>query len=153
MIAARSNVRSSRLVVLLLLACVGCDSSSPLKSSDGGAGAEGGVASLPACTWPATLDDPDAGRGACRPARARLSCDSPNSGVHEVCVSEDPNHCSGDENVIPGATFICHDTCAANEYAAVCGAIGPGPIADPPAGCHDALASPGGTVFYCCPCL
>lgn len=106
---------------------------------------------LPACTWPAALSAPDAGRGACRPARALLDCQSPN-GVSEVCASDDPSRCAGD-TVVTGASFTCHDLCGAHEYAVVCGSIGPGPIDDPPAGCHGGLASPGGTVFHCCPCL
>src|SRR5262249_11377628 len=106
---------------------------------------------LPACTWPAALDAADAGAGACRPARTLLDCTSPQ-GVSEVCISDDPTRCTGDNGAVAGP-FTCHDTCAPNEYAVSCGKIGVGLTVDPPTGCHDALASPGGIVFYCCPCL
>jgi hypothetical protein len=107
---------------------------------------------LPACTWPASLDAPDAGgTGACHPARLFLSCDGSN-GVSEGCLSDDPSHCPGDD-ATPGVTYSCHDTCAPNEYAVSCGSIGGGSSVDPPAGCHSALATPAGIVFFCCPCL
>jgi hypothetical protein len=104
---------------------------------------------LPACTWPAALDA-DAGAGACRPARTLLSCDGGN--VQEDCISNDPAHCP-DDSATPGVTYSCHDTCAPNEYGLVCGSIGGGSSGDPPAGCHDPEPTPGGIVFYCCPCL
>jgi hypothetical protein len=115
-----------------------------------GAGDAGGATTLPACTWPAELGNPDAGKGACRPARALLDCTSGNIG--EECLSDNANHCNGD-NPIPGATFTCHDTCSPQEYAVACGSIGGQFGGEPPAGCHDPSATPGGIVFFCCPCL
>ena len=136
---------------VLLAGFAACSSGASLNT-DGAAeaGREAAATSLPACTWPAALDDPDAGRGSCHPARALLSCDS-TAGVFEECASDNLDHCA-DDSATPAIAFTCHDRCGLNEYAAVCGSIGPGPISDPPAGCHTQLASPGGTVSYCCPC-
>ena len=108
------------------------------------------VAPLPACAWPASLVDENAGRGACHAARALLSCVGSNQ-TFEDCLSNDPAACPGPASM-PGVTFTCHDVCAPHEYGVACGSIGPGPISDPPAGCHDPLATPAGIVFYCCPC-
>ncbi len=116
-----------------------------------GARADGGAGAAATCAWPASLDSRDAGAGACQPAHALLSCTGGN--LTELCLSDDPTQCPGD-NAVPNVTFNdCHDLCGSQEYAVVCGSVGPGPISDPPAGCHGAEATPAGIVFYCCPCL
>ncbi|MDB4980995.1 MAG: hypothetical protein JWM82_1747 [Myxococcales bacterium] len=125
----------------------GADGCQTCTCKPGDAGVE--AATAPVCHWPAGLDAADAGGGACRPSRFFLSCAAPN-GVVEDCLSDDPTRCAGD--AMPGVTFTCHSVCAPNEYGAVCGSVGPGPIGEPPAGCHGGLATPGGTIFYCCPC-
>jgi hypothetical protein len=106
--------------------------------------------SLPACRWPASLDAADAGTGACRPARAFLSCAADN-GTTELCLSNDPTQCPG-PNAQPGVTYTCHDQCEANEYGLACGAIGVGLTGPPPEGCRSVNPTPGGVDFYCCPC-
>ncbi|HVR64411.1 MAG TPA: hypothetical protein VMU50_21070 [Polyangia bacterium] len=138
----------------LAAATVGCGSGSPLKvdgSAVTGATGDGAPASLPACTWPAALDAPDAARGACRPARTRLACQGSRGDASE-CISNDPERCAGNDAIGPAETFTCHSVCAPAEYGVVCGSVGPGPISDPPPGCHDSSPTPGGTIFYCCPC-
>ena len=141
------------VLVLGIAIAIGCGSTSSLKV-DGGDSAAGDVGAdtgaLPACRWPAGLDGHDAGRGACVAARTFLSCAGPN-GIVEECISDDPKQCAG-ENGMPGVSFTCHDLCRPDEYGAVCGSVGPGPISDPAAGCHGAAPTPGGTIFYCCPC-
>jgi hypothetical protein len=103
---------------------------------------------LPACTWPASLDPTDAGNGQCRAARAFVSCDLSNGGI-QGCLSNDPAHCPDQQ---PGTTQTCHDQCGAHEYGIACGAMGVGLTSPPPEGCRNMNATPGGIVFYCCPC-
>jgi len=116
----------------------------------GGAGGAGGTTTLPACTWPAALDAPDAGSGDCRAGRALLTCQGGN--ITELCISNDPSQCPGPD-LTPGVSYTCTDFCAPREYAVVCGKIGVGFSGDPPTGCHNPQPTPGGTIFYCCPCL
>jgi hypothetical protein len=171
MISRRPAATWASFLFLMSGLALGCGSSSTLSSHDGatdnvaadsteadatggigdGPGGSDGEGGLPACAWPSALDDPDAGRGSCHPARFYLGCGS-QSGVSEECLSDDPDHCAGPEPG-PGLAFTCHDICGPHEYGAACGSIGPGPISDPPAGCHGAAPTPGGVVFYCCPCL
>jgi hypothetical protein len=130
----------------------GTSGAAGLGGANGTAGArvDGGADALAACTWPASLDSQDAGAGACQPAHALLSCTDGN--VTELCLSDDPTRCPG-VSALPGVTVDnCHDLCDPQEFAVVCGSVGPGPTNDPPAGCHGAEATPAGIVFYCCPC-
>ena len=131
--------------------CQTCQCKPGDAGTDTSSSGDGSTEALPACAWPASVNGHDAGAGACRAARTFLSCTAPN-GVGEECTSDDPTQCSGG-NGMPGVTFTCHDLCGPEEYGAACGSIGPGPISDPPAGCHGAEATPAGVVFYCCPCL
>jgi hypothetical protein len=184
--ALSRSIEKVFLFSTLLVAAVGCGSTSPLSpdggatgktnrggggdadatsqgtagashiSGSGGAGAsaigtagargDGGAGTGATCAWPASLDTPDAGAGACRPAHDLLSCGD------ELCLSNDPTQCP-EENSVTTPMSDCHDLCGAQEFAVVCGSVGPGPISDPPAGCHGELATPGGIVFYCCPCV
>jgi hypothetical protein len=99
------------------------------------------------CRWPSSLDD--AGPGGCQAARALVACHD-SAGDTCACLSSDPQSCA-----MCGAAYSnCQDTCAANEYAVVCGSVGPssGGIAAPPSGCTSKGASAGGTISYCCPC-
>ncbi|HEX7599742.1 MAG TPA: hypothetical protein VF518_16110 [Polyangia bacterium] len=107
---------------------------------DGGTSATS-AAQLPECHWPAALDPTDAATaGQCRAARAFVTCQEENGGV-----------LAGLMNDWPG----CTDDCTDNEYGAACGAVGPSttPMPDPPSGCRMVAPTPGGVVFYCCPCL
>jgi hypothetical protein len=112
----------------------------------------------PACRWPSSLDNVDASTGACRAARALLSCPMPG-GATTICASNQLSSCSSaTSGALPtpadgGAGGACTNLCAAGEYAAFCGKVGPNttPIPAPPAGCKDPRPTPGGLVFYCCP--
>lgn len=107
---------------------------------------------LPACAWPARLDDLDAAVGTCHAARRMLTCEL-SGGATQGCLSDDAQ-CPAEGSGSP--VKPCEDVCQPDEYAAACGAIGAiGPSTvqdDPPVGCHDAMPTPGGVVFYCCPC-
>ncbi len=106
------------------------------------------------CQWPAAFDPSDASApGACRAAPALVHCLDGNGGG-QICLSRDPTTCSESPEQ-PDATFDCKNQCATNEYAALCGSIGPGALSDVeiPTGCRMALATPGGVAFYCCPCM
>jgi hypothetical protein len=163
----RRTAGCAMLVQLTFIAAIGCGvSSHPGGAVDAGAmvvagssvvnaGASGhptaGASSpgtpLPSCQWPTSLDDPNAARGACRPARTLLSCDS-GGGATVVCLSDDPTSCAN----APTAS-ACSDTCAVGEYAVSCGTVGPSSgDFSPPSGCHTGLATPARVVFYCCPC-
>jgi hypothetical protein len=139
---------------------IGCSSSdggdpeSPAKQSaanakakpDSGAAQDSGSAPS-ACNWDARLDrGNDAPRGACHAKRHLLSCDV-GGGATAICLS-DGAQCTPDA----GET-ACEEHCKPNEYAIVCGAVGPDTgNPDPPAACHDEGATPAGTFFMCCPC-
>lgn len=103
-----------------------------------------------ACGWPSTLGTlGSAGRDVCRAARAFLSCETDGGGV--ACASEDFVTCS--DAKIDAPLRNCKNDCKEDEYVALCGGVGPGPVPEPPAGCHaTAFANPAGTVTYCCPC-
>ena len=128
-------------------------STSSVDSSDTGA-------TLPACSWPASLDPTDAANGQCVAARALLSCPLTGGltgGLTHGCISNDPTQCPSDGVQIGAPAGPCLDQCQANEYAIECGTIGPGnpdaaPVASPPTGCHGMLVTPGGIWFECCPC-
>jgi hypothetical protein len=110
-------------------------------------------AGIPACHWPASLDD--AGPGACHASRALISCDGPSGGCE--CASDDVMACPADTACgLSNGYTTCQDECAAGEYAVACG--GP-PRLDagfvdqqPPSGCRAGLPDPGGVTLYCCPC-
>jgi hypothetical protein len=104
----------------------------------GGTAADGpsGDGALPACTWPASLDD--AAPPQCSAARAYVACQD-----GDLCMSNDPTTCPG----VPGAS--CTDMCNANEYAVGC----VGPLAPPlPAECRGVFSGNGGGAVGCCPC-
>jgi hypothetical protein len=46
----------------------------------------------------------------------------------------------------------CKSNCGTDEYVAICGGVGPGPVPDPPPTCRFDSANPGGSATYCCPC-
>jgi hypothetical protein len=106
----------------------------------------------PACSWPSELAPRNSTtRDVCHAARALVSCQTP-SGAGEICLSDDATACDG-PNPFAGTMLTCHDQCAAHEYVAACGGVGPGPVPDAPAGCTFSGANPGGIAYYCCPCL
>jgi hypothetical protein len=131
------------------LSCVAwlaaCSASTTQENVDGGAllqNVDAGAPPLAVCTVP------DA--GACRTARALLSCQGSN-GVGQGCISDDPTQCPG-PNAMPGVTFTCQNQCTERQYAVACGSVG-GASADPPAGCGGGSSTPAGIAFYCCPCV
>jgi hypothetical protein len=93
---------------------------------------------------------PDAGPG-CSVGTALLSCDDGTGQV--TCLSN-----TGGCPQVPGA---CVSECAADEFAASCGAP-PSVLPDagvlvpneaaPFASCHIAEATPNGYIYYCCSC-
>jgi hypothetical protein len=150
----------SALAALLALGCaspvvpVGQAAGHSASAANAGSPAQaaGAAAATPAmsanCTWPASLDDPNAARGACRAARALVSCSTPGRAT-ETCLSDDPTRCP----MGPQPASACHDSCKPDEYAVTCGAVGPSVgDATPPASCHDPMQTPGGPAFYCCTC-
>ena len=131
---ARKKTWVLLIAVVMIVGCGG-------RATTGAAG-EGG-APLSACAWPAALDSTDASSSsACHAARAFVQCIYPGGG--EGCLSGNPTKCEGPAP-LPGPAS-CQDQCREDEYAVSCGAP------DPPAGCHDAVPSPDGVIFYCCPC-
>jgi hypothetical protein len=139
--------------------------------------AEGSEAStaLPACQWPASLND--GGRGACSVGRAYVECSYPEGfscaggpggsgggssggGVTQLCISDDPTSCPGCESINGPAT--CTNKCAPNEYVVSCGGLPPFPAAggppdvvyqQAPAGCVPVIPEgTAGNVYSCCPC-
>lgn len=130
------------------------DPESPAKQSaasekakpDSGSAHDGGDMAA-ACHWDARLDrGDDAPRGACHAKRHLLSCSLPG-GATEECLS-DASQCMQQ----PGES-ACEDKCQPDEYAIVCGAIGPDTgNPDPPAACHGTMVTAAGTFFMCCPC-
>jgi hypothetical protein len=120
------------------------------SAAGNGAAGNASNAELPACSWPAALNPPQTTRGQCTAARVELSCLGSN-GVTEDCFTDNLQSCPDQSNVaVPNA--VCHSICKPNEYAVACGSVGPGPIADPPAGCTMPLSTPAGIVDWCCPC-
>jgi hypothetical protein len=142
---ARAHARALTLTLSLFCTFTAC---SDAKENDGPGRADtaAAVTDATSCEWPASLDAP-AERGACHAARWLLQCDI-GGGGHAICLSDDPHACPNAE-----AQSSCTSRCKADEYAISCGAVGPSSTSyDPPAGCHDEAPTPGGVVFYCCPC-
>jgi hypothetical protein len=86
-------------------------------------------------------------------ARYFLQC-GPGNDITGLCLSDDPTACQG-----PNAIPHCTDQCEADEYAVSCGgppvldadgSVQPTPL--PPSACRSMGGTPGGNVFYCCPC-
>lgn len=101
------------------------------------------------CHWPSELAAADSKtRDVCSAARAYLSCETDGHGV--VCPSTDGKSCANPE--IDSPLTNCKNNCEPNEYVAVCGGVGPGPVPEPPAGCRLNSANPGGYAIYCCSC-
>jgi hypothetical protein len=116
-------------------------------------GSDSGATQLPACRWPAALDPTDgAATGQCRAARAFVTCQD-GTGGGQGCLSNDPMRCP-DLSAQPAVGLTCQNECAANEYGAACGSVGPStaPFPTPPTGCRMVAPTPGGIAFYCCPC-
>ena len=128
----------------------GADPASAETSLAAASGVVAGItdADLPACTRDPALV-PDASPPACRSSRTYLSCDL-GLGAVETCPSDDPQQCPGG-----GPADHCKLLCQPNEYAVLCGTIGPSipPTPEPPAGCRFLPAEPGGGTVSCCPCL
>lgn len=97
------------------------------------------------CPGLSELQASDDGGFSCEGARYLLNCRMRGGG--QTCLSDDPTQC-------PDSTGLaCEQLCKPQEHAAACGGIGPNaPSAEAPARCHDAMPTPGGTVFYCCDC-
>jgi hypothetical protein len=125
------------------------DASATGNDQDGGARHE---PVFPACNWPQDLGPPNSlERVTCEAARALVSCKTKH-GEGQICLSDDPTHCSG-PSPFPNETLTCEDFCQPNEYVAACGGVGPGPVPDPPANCRGAaFANPAGVAYYCCTC-
>ncbi len=149
--AARGRILGAIVAVSGILAsgCGSAASNGPVDASSGADGSGGTTAhgssnegALPACTWPASLDD--AAPRQCSAARAYVACQYPGGGSD--CMSNDPTACPG----APGAS--CTDLCAADEYAVGCGGVGPAPSPPIPAGCRSLPSGPGGGTVGCCPC-
>jgi hypothetical protein len=137
-----------KLTLLALAAlAVGCSSS--------------GNAPLPACKWPASLNPPETGY-TWSVGRALVQCTG--DCVTEVCVSNDPTSCPGEDNAVggsssctPGGPRTCVDACKPTEYAFFATDLGcTTPTCGPnvPSGCYvptGVSVSPEGAPM-CCPC-
>ena len=162
------GVVGGMLVLALALGAVGC-ASDGVSGGDSGAMSASAVdakvgdakvgdakagdasGSAAACAWPEVLvPSTSTSRDACHAVRALLSCEQPG-GATLSCVSDDRNACADPR--VASDSVACTNRCDDDEYVASCGGIGPGPIPEPPEGCHDMAANPGGIVHYCCPCL
>jgi hypothetical protein len=122
-----------------------------LSPAPDGGGTETASVVLPACTLPAAYAGVDAAPGACQAGRSYLMCEGSNNQGYKICISNDPTSCPG-PNVNPGVIYTCHHACAPNEYGLACGGPGRSAGGELPAGCHDRGITPGGVIFYCCPC-
>jgi len=109
--------RTAHLLTAVLLAA--CSSTSPASSE------------LPACRWPANLNPPESGLATWNVGRALVTC---GTCVTEVCVSNDPTGCPGnDAGAVGGggasngagegcttpadqSLAPCVDACKPNEY-------------------------------------
>ena len=110
-------------------------------------------AGLPACTIPASMEPPSQ-RYAWSVGRVLLDCQG--GGLGTICMSSDGITCPGDPVTVGSS---CTDRCAPNEYAVGYG--GPPTLNDdagyllPPllASCNgNALGTPSGEAYACCPC-
>jgi hypothetical protein len=139
------HVRIAILSSALILVACGAKTSN-------GTGTTGQGEQLPACTFATGLADVGAGASnECSAARAYVTCKFSN-GDGEGCLSDDPAQCPGAGPV--GATGpSCQDACTSGEYGVACGGPGPSSQAQPPTGCRTIGITPGGTEFFCCPCL
>jgi hypothetical protein len=118
--------------------------SQPQVVDAGGEGETG--ASLPACHWSSSLEsDAAPGSGLCMVQRAFVVC----AGSGE-CLSPDATSCP---DVVEGD---CHDECATNQYAVLCGGGPPLPngtsYQDAPDECVAVQGTTYGSEYYCCPC-
>jgi hypothetical protein len=155
-------MRLSGIAVLVLLPLVGCSSSSSTSSVSAAdsTGNSTSASTLPACSWPASLDPPeDAGGWSWSVGRTYIACDDGND--FEDCISPDGVTCPG-PNGIPGATLTnCKNLCKADEYAVSSGGppafLPDGGFTNPPepnlpASCRFLSANPAGVAMYCCAC-
>jgi hypothetical protein len=106
---------------------------------------DGGAAASASCSWPASLDGDPASRTTCHASRAFVKCTDAFGGG-SLCTTDGTLQCEA------ANTDQCQDICAAHEYVAACGGVGPGEVPDPPAGCRSAEGGPAGIAYYCCPC-
>jgi hypothetical protein len=97
--------------------------------------------------WPASLDAPNAATGDCAAGSMLLSCND-SLGTGSICVANSPEICVGGLHPVAGE---CRNSCRPGEYAAACGSVGVS-HAPPSAACRTEIPTPGGLVYYCCPC-
>jgi hypothetical protein len=88
--------------------------------------------------------------GACHAGRQLARCTSDNGG--SLCITDEGGRCEGSDD-----SFSCESVCEPDEYALSCAAVGglaPGGAASqsPPEACRSLFPTPGGIVYYCCPC-
>jgi hypothetical protein len=131
-----------KLLVSVLLLAGACSG-----SLNGGNGSALSLASSQ-CSWPANLND--AGAGGCYAARAIIACSDPSGGGCFGLSNEASCSICGDGYTDPV------DKCSVDQYGVVCGSTGTSSLGEsigtPPAGCTSQGATPGGTIYYCCPC-
>jgi hypothetical protein len=141
--------------VVLLAACGGTTAPQAAASGDASAagvhdGSTEATSETPTpCSWPPSLNPPEAGPQGWSVAHYFLSCSG------EGCLSSEPNTCPG------GTSSGCTDVCTASEYAVAVGgppeelpdgafAAPPKPVLPP--SCRFAATIPSGTEFLCCAC-
>ena len=109
-------------------------------------------AGLPECRWDPSLDQADAAAGSCLAGRTLLDCTLSN-GTSEGCLSDDLAGCPGASSQQDAVVVSCENQCAGDEYAVGCWARPMmAELPSPPVDCRSVAATPGGSVFYCCPC-
>jgi hypothetical protein len=134
-------------LLAVFAACANPSTSAPPASVASTSAASPGVDSIAdaACSWAPVPQ--------CTTGRYSLSCKGSNGGG-AFCVSDDATRCPGPDPAPGAVTYAsCENECAAGEYGVACGS--PGPVASsarPPAGCHTVKVTPGGALYYCCPC-
>jgi hypothetical protein len=133
--------RASLAVAAVLVAGFSCGGTTSLTAIGNDREDRGGVSR--SCTSPRI--DADASADGCRLGAFLLQCRDP-SGSGATCVTNDPDRCAD-------GPVNCHNECGVDEYAAACGRVGPGGYVAPPSQeCRSRFPTPGGVVFYCCPC-
>lgn len=86
--------------------------------------------------------------GQCSAQLHLLTC-SRGDGSSSICLSDVTNACPE----LDESFDSCESRCEDGEYAMACGGVNPmNEYEQPPEVCRSAGATPGGVVYYCCPC-
>jgi len=115
------------------------------RPSDATTTGDADAGALPLCTWPSAFDDADVAAGQCVAGRMFLSCEGSNATAG--CLSNDGAVCPAASSVGGAYGWNCENQCNPDEFGLVCGGT-----ESAPRKCRMMLPTPGGIVFFCCPC-